>query len=74
MVFTDVVLPDASGLIMIDRILKDKPSIKVVLTGGYTDTKLQWKSIKEKGLQFLRKPYTLLDLLQAIKREFKEST
>jgi two-component system cell cycle sensor histidine kinase/response regulator CckA len=73
MVFTDVVLPDASGLAMIDRILRDKPSIKVVLTSGYTDTKSQWKSIKERGLQFLQKPYTLLDLLQTIKLEFAES-
>jgi two-component system, cell cycle sensor histidine kinase and response regulator CckA len=74
MIFTDVVLPDTSGLAMIDRILKKKPSIKVVLTSGYTDTKSQWKSIREKGLHFLQKPYTLLDLLQTVGREFSEST
>jgi two-component system, cell cycle sensor histidine kinase and response regulator CckA len=73
MVFTDVVLPDGSGLAMLDQMLKIQPSIKVVLTSGYTDTKSQWKSIQDKGLRFLQKPYTLLDLLRSIRQEFVES-
>jgi two-component system, cell cycle sensor histidine kinase and response regulator CckA len=69
LVFTDVVLPDASGLSMIERMLEINPSVRVLVTSGYTDTKSQWSSIQQKGLRFLQKPYTLADLLRTIRTQ-----
>ncbi|MBN2201672.1 response regulator [bacterium] len=69
MVFTDVVLPDGSGITLIENVLKKRPAMKVVLTSGYTDTKSQWKVIRRKGFRFLQKPFTLVDLLQTVRTE-----
>jgi len=68
LVFCDVVLPDQSGLWLVDRLLTSKPGLKVLLSSGYTDVKSQWPVIQKKGFPFLQKPYTLADLLQTVKR------
>jgi CheY-like chemotaxis protein len=73
LVFTDVVLPDATGMSMADHLRRRSPSVKVLFTSGYTGTKSQWRQIKAKGLHFLQKPYTLVDLLQSVKRELTKS-
>lgn len=73
MVFTDVVLPDGSGITLIENVLGKRPSMKVVLTSGYTDTKSQWKVIRRKGFRFLQKPFTLVDLLQTVRTEMDKA-
>ncbi len=67
MVFSDVILPDNTGLQLIDRLLSLKPGLKVLLCSGYTDDKSQWPIIREKGYHYLQKPYALPDLLKMIK-------
>ncbi len=73
MVFTDVVLPDGSGITLIENVLGKRPSMKVVLTSGYTDTKSQWKIIRRKGFRFMQKPFTLVDLLQTVRTEMDKA-
>lgn len=68
LVFTDVVLPDDTGISMIENFLKLKPDLKVLLTSGYTDTKSQWKAIQKWKFPFLQKPFTLVDLLQTVRK------
>ncbi|MEW6326041.1 MAG: PAS domain-containing protein [Thermodesulfobacteriota bacterium] len=67
LVFSDVVLPDGTGLELVDRLLSGRPQIRVLLSSGYTDEKLQRALIREKGFCFLRKPYGLADLLRAVR-------
>lgn len=67
LVFSDVVLPDKSGLQLVDQLLSRKPELRVLLCSGYTDHKSQWPLIRERGFRFLQKPYALPDLLQAIR-------
>lgn len=77
LVFSDVVLPDKNGIDLIDRLLKKKEDLQILLSSGYehTDTELQWSKICKRGYPFLQKPYTPKDLLQAIKIELiKRST
>jgi PAS domain S-box-containing protein len=71
LVFCDEVLPDKSGLQLIDQLLSRKPELRILLSSGYTDQKLQWSVIRERGFRFLQKPYTLPDLLRAIKEAIK---
>jgi DNA-binding NtrC family response regulator len=73
LVFTDVVLPDATGMSMVNHLQRLNPSVKVLFTSGYSGTKSQWRQIKAKGLHFLQKPYSLVDLLQSVKRELMKS-
>ncbi|NOZ24833.1 MAG: GAF domain-containing protein [Nitrospirae bacterium] len=67
LVVSDVVLPDRSGLHLADQLLSRKPALRILLSSGYTDQKLQWPLIQERNFRFLQKPYTLADLLQAVK-------
>jgi PAS domain S-box-containing protein len=67
LVLSDVVLPDASGLYLIDELKLINSDIKVLFSSGYTDQKSQWPIIKEKGFKFLQKPYPLVDLLRVTK-------
>jgi len=66
LVFSDVVLPDGSGLHLVDELLSRKPTLKVLLSSGYTDDKSRWAIIREKGFPFLQKPYSLIDLLRVV--------
>ena len=67
LVFTDVVLPDNSGINLIDAFISVKPGLEVLLSSGYSDHKSQWPTIQKKGYHFLQKPYSLPDLLGTIK-------
>ncbi len=65
--FSDSVLPDKTGIELVDQLLSRKPGLKVLMTSGYLDKKSQWTIIQEKGFNFIHKPYTLTGLLQALK-------
>ena len=66
LVFSDVVLPDRSGIRMVQDLLK-RGKFKVLITSGYTDEKAHWDFIKENNFRFLHKPYAVRDLLQAVR-------
>ena len=66
LVFSDVVLPDKTGVELVEELLTRKPGLKVLFSSGYSDHKSQWPVIQKKGYRFLEKPYALADLLRAI--------
>ncbi len=68
LVFSDVVLPDRSGIELIEQILSRCPDMPILLTSGYTDQKSQWDIIQKEGYQFLQKPYTLVSLLSTVQK------
>ena len=71
-VLTDVVLPDKSGIQLVEELLEKNPSLKILLSSGYTDQKSQWPVIQEKGYPFLQKPYSLTELIQTVHRLLEE--
>ncbi len=74
LVCSDVVLPDENGVQLVNRLLSSKPDLRVLLTSGYTGRKSQLELIREKGFRFLQKPYTLTDLLRAIRELIEGNT
>jgi PAS domain S-box-containing protein len=66
LIFSDIVLPDKSGIRLIDDLLSRRPGLRVLVSSGYTDQKSQWPVIQEKGFRFLQKPYSIVDLLGTI--------
>jgi PAS domain S-box-containing protein len=66
LVFSDVVLSDQSGLQLVEELKKHQPHLRVLLTSGYADQKVQWLLIEKGKYPFLQKPYSLNDLLQTI--------
>jgi len=67
LVLSDVVLPDQTGLELVDKLLLRQPKLRVLLMSGYTDHKSQWPVIQKKGFRFLQKPYALPDLLRTLR-------
>jgi two-component system cell cycle sensor histidine kinase/response regulator CckA len=67
LIFSDVVLPDRSGFQLAEHLSRANPSLPVLLSSGHADEKSQWEAIRDKGLPFLEKPYSLPDLLRAVR-------
>ncbi len=67
LLFSDVVLPDGTGIDLVKSLRKTNPDLKVLLSSGYTDHKSQWVVINEMELPFLPKPFTLDNLLRAVR-------
>ena len=52
--------------------VSSEPGLNVLLSSGYLDSKSQLKTIREKGYDFIQKPYTLVNLLKAIRKSIKQ--
>jgi PAS domain S-box-containing protein len=68
LVFSDVILPDRSGIEVVEQLLAQKPGLPVLLASGYGQEDSNYEAIRDKGYPFLQKPYQLTDLLKTIKR------
>lgn len=73
LVFSDVILRDKNGLELADQLRSLKRQLPILITSGYTDRKAHWPTIQERGFRFLQKPYSVTDLLQAIKETMKQA-
>ena len=71
LVFSDVVLTDTTGILLVEGLLK-RWKFKVIITSGYTDEKANWDFIKEKNFRFIHKPYAMRDLLQTVREVLDE--
>lgn len=68
LVFSDVVLPDRTGLELAESLRAKKPGVRFLLTSGYLDDKSRWPLIRERGYPFIHKPYPLQTLLATIRQ------
>lgn len=68
LVFSDVVLPDRSGVQLARTLSSSRPGIPVLLSSGHTDDRSQYAAIQEGAIPFLPKPYTLLQLLSVVRK------
>jgi len=67
LIASDIVLPDGNGIDLSETICSRYPGIKVLLTSGYADHRAHWDEVVKKGIPFMQKPYSLLDLLKNVK-------
>jgi PAS domain S-box-containing protein len=67
LIISDMVLPDKTGLELVNQLLKLKSNLSVIFSSGYLDDKSQWDVIQEKGYRFLQKPFEVNDLLSAVR-------
>jgi PAS domain S-box-containing protein len=72
LIFSDVALPDKSGIELVDDFLSRNPDLQILMSSGYTDQKSNWRSIQERGFRYLQKPYELADLLHTVEGVLKE--
>ena len=69
--FCDVVLPDGRGPELLERLLERRPGIRVLFTSGYSDEKSDLQAVQERGYPFLQKPYSVSNLLKAVREAMK---
>ncbi len=67
LLFSDVVLPDQSGITIAEQLQAQQPNLPVLLCSGYTDERARWTIIEQQRYHFLQKPYPSAALLQAIR-------
>jgi len=67
LVICDIILPDKSGIELMENILSLHPNVKILFISGYADHRSHWTDVIKKGMPFLQKPYSLVDLLKMIK-------
>ncbi len=72
LLLVDLILPDISGIELVDHILTIRSNIKVIFTSGYHLPKEEPTSlIYKKEFEFLAKPYPIVSLLKKIKKVLK---
>ena len=66
---TDMVMPgELTGRDVAERLLKEKPSLKVVLSSGYSDDLVEAQPLDDARMVFLPKPYSNVNLARTVRR------
>lgn len=68
LLLTDVVMPRISGPELYDRLLPSLPELEVVYMSGYTDDVIAAHGILRSQVYFVRKPFTIPNLLRRVRR------
>jgi two-component system, cell cycle sensor histidine kinase and response regulator CckA len=66
LVLTDVVMPGMSGRVLIERLRRTLPDVKVIYMSGYTDDAVVRHGVLESEINFLQKPFTVSALAAKI--------
>lgn len=66
-VITDLVMPRMSGPELVDRLLAERPELKVIFVSGYTPDAMGEHGIDRDNMCFLQKPFLLGDLEATIR-------
>ena len=67
LLLTDVVMPQASGRELLERLQKRYPAIRVLYMSGYSDDVIIQHGVQGSGMAFLSKPFTRADVTRRIR-------
>ncbi|MCH9010063.1 MAG: response regulator, partial [Chloroflexi bacterium] len=67
LVLTDIIMPLMGGVGLMERLAQISPNVPVVLTSGYADNESLPQGILQPTVDFLRKPFTPVDLAKKIR-------
>ena len=71
LVMSDVVLPDATGVELLEEFLTARPDLKALLSSGYSEKNVVADAVLRRGVAFLHKPYNLSQLLDTVRDTLK---
>jgi CheY-like chemotaxis protein len=68
LLLTDLVMPDGiSGLDLAERLLADRPGLKIIFNSGYSPIEINTKLLSRSQAHFLQKPYTHTTLTKTVR-------
>ena len=67
LLLTDVVMPQMGGGELAERLLAQRPGLRVLFMSGYTDDAVVRQGIVEENSAFLQKPFTLVALSRKVR-------
>ncbi|MCC7431030.1 hybrid sensor histidine kinase/response regulator [bacterium] len=70
LVITDIKMPKFDGFDICNKISKVSPSTYIILITGFADVDLAIKGIKLGSFDFIRKPFTVDEVLLSVRRAF----
>ncbi len=74
LLLSDVIMPGLSGPQAAEKILQDRPDVKVLYMSGYTDEALDRYGVLDDGIPLLHKPFTPQSLMTAVKKIIGDGT
>lgn len=66
LIFTDAKLPDGNGIEVLEYVHSKNPGIPALISSGYTDNRALIDQARNRGVEFLQKPYSLNLLCQTV--------
>lgn len=70
LLLSDVIMPELNGKDLYDHIRTINPDIKVLFMSGYTDDVITNRGVLPEGINFIHKPFTILQLAKKIRGVF----
>jgi PAS domain S-box-containing protein len=68
LLFTDLVMPEnLTGMKLVELLREKRPSLKVIITSGYSAELADQKSLNNDNLRFLQKPYSASKLVEVLR-------
>ena len=74
MVITDVVMPDEDGLDLVPRILKIRPTMRVVVMSARNTLSTAIRANQKGAFEYLPKPFDLKEVIEVVERALSVST
>lgn len=67
LLITDVIMPEMNGKILAEKLAVLRPGLKVLFMSGYADTVIASHGVLDRGVAFLKKPFSTAELAQKVR-------